>query len=110
MRAWICLAVAIVFLSGLAHAGQLKPWQIRAATMVQAEKKVLAAKWRDPVMNVLHVAVQPNGSRREGFAQYLCMLLPDAGAPQGVLKTIFIYDPASYKSGSGSAMGIAACR
>lgn len=106
----IALLVSIAFANQAFAAQKLKPWQAKALELIKKEKKVVKAKWRRPGANVLHVAMQSDGSRRDGFAQYLCMVLPDAGAPKGELKTIFIYDPAAYKSDSGSTMGLAACR
>ena len=105
----LTLAVAIAVLAAnAAQASNLKAWQIDALDEVKAENTVLDARWRMPETNVLWVAMTPDGSRRDGFAQYLCMAL--GGAPEGDLKTIFIYDPATYKDGIGEAMGMAACR
>lgn len=103
----LALAAAISVTS--AQAATLQKWQTKALKQVKAEKTVIDARWRAPESNVLWVAMQPDGGSRNGFAEYLCMVLSDNGAPAGELKTIFIYDPAAYKAG-GSAMGIAACR
>lgn len=97
------LAVATPF---AAHAGA--DWQKKALSAVKAEKTVLDAKWRMPSQNVLWVAMLADGSSRDGFAEYLCEVITDA-APAGSLKTVWIYDPASYKAG-GTAMGTAACK
>ncbi|WCK24643.1 hypothetical protein [Agrobacterium pusense] len=89
-----------------AHAGA--DWQKKALSAVKAEKTVLDAKWRMPSQNVLWVAMAGDGSSRDGFAEYLCEVITDT-APAGALKTVWIYDPASYKAG-GTAMGTAACK
>lgn len=106
------VGIAVLFTIVAASTGfaaDLAPWQTKALKLVKAEKTVVDAKWRMADQNVLWVAMQPDGSSRDGFAQYLCMTLNDAGAPTGTLKTIFVYDPESFKS-SGRQMGMAACR
>lgn len=90
-------------------AAKLNTWQVKALKIVKNEKKVLDANWRAPENNVLYVSMAPDGSRRDGFAQYLCMVFAKAGAPEGELKTVFIYDPVNYESGN-QWMGMAACR
>lgn len=106
------MILATLFLSAAVPAlAETKPvkWQVAALKSVKAEKSVLAARWRMPETNVLWVSVAADGSRRDGFAEYLCMLFDDAGAPADELKTIFIYDPAGYKDGARE-IGMAACR
>lgn len=88
---------------------KLDKWQKSALQLVKKEKQVTEAKWRDPKENVLWVEVASDGSSRDGFAQYLCMVLMDAGAPENVLKTVWLYDKTGYVSGQ-SALGMAACR
>ena len=117
MQKWlIALGVAVSLAVVPAQAKQkLQPWQKKALALVKQEKKVLDAFWRDPAHNVLFVAMKPDGTSRDGFAQYLCMQLKSAGAPEGKLNSVFIYDPETYrkyveKTGSGSKMGWAFCR
>ena len=83
-------------------------WQSKALKAVKAEKKVIDARWRMAEQNVLWVAMEPNGSPRDGFAQSLCVGLAQA-ANDDTLKTVFIFDPANYDDGV-RAMGTAACR
>ena len=117
MKKWLmALAMGLVVAAMPAQAKQeLKPWQKEALSLVKKEKQVLDAFWRDPEHNVLFVAMKPDGSSKDGFAQYLCMQVMSAGAPKGKLNSIFIYDPASYrkyveKTGAGSKIGWAFCR
>jgi len=91
-----------------AWATDLQPWQTEALKLVKAEKKVVNALWKDPVMNVLHVTMKANGTRRDGYAEYLCMLFSDAGAPKD-LKSIMIYGAKTYEE-RRQEMGMAACR
>ena len=117
MKKWLmALALGMIVMALPAQAKQeLKPWQKKALALVKKEKKVLDAFWRDPEHNVLFVTMEPNGTRRDGFAQYLCMQVMSAGAPKGKLNSIWIYDPETFrkyvdKTGSGSEMGWAFCR
>lgn len=108
-RLIIAILIASAAASAAVSAGKPNAWQTKALKAVKAEKKVLDATWRAPETNVLYVSMMPDGSRRDGFAQYLCMLFTTAGAPEGELKTVFIYDPVNFESGNQS-MGMAACR
>ncbi|WP_321383596.1 hypothetical protein [Rhizobium sp.] len=110
MRFLIMSALMAAVFAGPASADvKLKPWQSKALKAVKSEKKVVDAKWRSPENNMLWVAMQPDGSLRDGFAQYLCLVPMNAGAPEGDLKTVWIYDPANFESGI-QKMGMAACR
>ena len=114
-RMMLACLLAVVLALPAAAAEKLQPWQEKALKLVKQEKKVLDAFWRMPSRNVLYVAMQPDGGRKDGFAEYLCMLLADAGAPKGQMKMVQIYDPATFrayreKTGSGRSMGMAACR
>ncbi len=115
MKHILSITIGLMLLALPANAGEtLKPWQEKALQLIKQEKKVLDARWKMPSRNVLHVAMKPDGTRHDGFAEYLCMLFGDAGAPKGELKSVFIFDPATYKAylegGSGRHMGMALCR
>ena len=103
-----CL-IATLMASTVVAKDKQEEWQTKALKAVKAEKTVIDARWRMAETNVLWVSMQADGSSRDGFAQYLCILLMKAGAPEGDLKTVWIYDPATFKTG-GKEIGIAACR
>ena len=107
------LIVLAFLMPGSAEAGELKPWQNKALEAVRSEATVIDAYWRSTEANILYVSRKSDGTRQDGFAQYLCTLFGGTGAPQGELKTVQIYDPANYalaKTASGRNMGLAACR
>ncbi len=116
MRGILSMIFLLIFMVFPATAEEkLKPWQEKALHLVKEEKKVLDAFWRMPSRNILYVAMQPDGGRKDGFAEYLCMLLADAGAPKEEPRIVEVFDPTTFrgyldKTGSGSSMGIAACR
>ena len=110
MKTVCAISLALVAFTQTAVAEDApQPWQAKALKTVKQEKKVIDARWRSAESNMLWVAVQPDGSNRDGFAQYLCMIFNKAGAPEGELKTVWIYDPASFEDG-GKQIGMAACR
>lgn len=113
MRIIFALLIAVTF-AAQANSEELKPWQTKALKLVKAEKQVLDARWRSPSVNMLHVAMKFDGSAHNGFAEYLCMIFNPSGAPEGDLKSVYIFDPATYDAykngGSGTSMGLAACR
>lgn len=109
MRQIVVATLIAVTSATTASADKPNAWQTKALKVIKAEKTVLDAKWRMPEANVLWVSMTPDGSRRDGIAQFLCLEFNGAGAPEGDLKTVFIYDPANFQSG-GKDMGMAACR
>ena len=116
MKKWLlALGMSIALAVAPAQAKQeLKPWQKKALALVKKEKKVLDAWWRDPEHNVLFVAMQPDGGRKDGFAEYICILLGHAGAPKGKLRSVYIYDPETFRrykdGGVGDHIGWGFCR
>lgn len=105
MKSLLIAAIALSFpTAALAEA----KWQPKALKAVKAEKKVIDAKWRMAEQNVLWVAMEPNGSPRNGFAEYLCLGLSNA-ANDDTLKTVEIYDAFTFEDG-GRSMGMAVCR
>ncbi|SNY91430.1 hypothetical protein SAMN04515647_1651 [Cohaesibacter sp. ES.047] len=105
----IALILAALILSTSTQAAELAQWQQDALKLIKSEKKVIDARWKDPVVNAMHVTMASDGTRKDGYAEYLCMLFPDVGAPKD-LKTITIYDDAAYKAGGVQSIGMAACR
>ncbi|WP_349508881.1 hypothetical protein V6582_14805 [Agrobacterium vitis] len=60
-------------------ANELQQWQSRALKAIKQEKKVIDAKWRSAEDNVIWLSMQSDGSPRDGFAQYVCILLKHSG-------------------------------
>ena len=49
-------------------------------------------------------------SRRDGFADYLCLVLSEAGRPQGEFTAITIWDAAAIRAGDLREIGKAYCQ
>ncbi|MCV9999944.1 hypothetical protein OE766_17035 [Pararhizobium sp. YC-54] len=56
-------------------------------------------RWKTPNDYVLWLNVQPDAYHPNGFAQYLCTVMDDAGLPAGVRTTIWIFDPPAHGMG-----------
>lgn len=84
----ICFALAILFVL----AGNVSGADKYDAAMkeIRAEKKVIDATWGPIKGPSLFVAVKDDGSRRDGFAQYLCLVLKDHNI-SGVIIHIMTY-------------------
>ena len=65
--------VALMFIAFVSHADNYD----KAMKEIKAEKKVLDASWGPYKGSSLYVAVENDGTKRDGYAQYLCMVLND---------------------------------
>lgn len=74
-----------------------------ALAAVISEKRVLDATWSSPSDRILVAAVQDDGSRRDGFAEYLCLVLAEHGVRGGM---VFISETLDL---SGDFFGISKC-
>jgi hypothetical protein len=83
---------AAMLLSTAAHAG----WQEKAIQEIKAEPKVVEASFQNGG-RVLWVSMQDDGSTRDGFATYLCLLLAGAGRPDDQGVTVRILDAAAMR-------------
>lgn len=74
-------------------------WRVEAAKAIQdEEQKVIETYWSQPVS--FWVTMKDDGTRRDGFAEYLCMSLTDYGRPEGEFVAITIWE-AFERSGAG---------
>lgn len=62
-----------------------------ALAAVIAEPKILDAAWQDPNFPSIGVTMADDGSRRDGFGEYLCMVLAGHNVKGGV---VHIFDHA----------------
>ena len=79
-------------------------WRKRYVDLVLAEPKVVEAIWPNSTGS-FWASVRDNGTRRDGFAEYLCLLKSDAGAPKGVSYIISIWSAAEMARGKLSKIG-----
>lgn len=65
-------------------------WKAEALEEIKAEQNVVEAMWSRP--SILWVSMRDDGSRRDGYADYLCMVLRDHGKPDKDRIRIRIWD------------------
>jgi hypothetical protein len=81
------ITAAAMLASTAAHAG----WQETAIQEIEAEPKVVEAMFQNGG-RVLWVSMQDDGTSRDGFADYLCLILSEAGRPEDQGVTVRIWD------------------
>ena len=85
-----------------------KEWQDKAVELAVAEPKVYEAMWSQSIS--FWVSMDDDGTNRRGFADYICILLNDAGKPEGEFVAVTIWDRASMATDSPRQIGKSQCR
>lgn len=67
-------------------------WRQKALKAVKAEPKVVEAIFPNDARNSFWASVRDDGTRRDGYAEYLCMSLVENGMPKGSFIVIRIWD------------------
>lgn len=101
---------AIAVLGSSAEAGQLKSWQQSTLELLGEEPKVVEAIWPNGMDGSLWVSMRDDGSNRDGFADYICLLLGDAGTPEGTRVIIHIRDATSMAREEMKEIGSSQCK
>lgn len=104
MRRFLFIA-AIAAGASVAHADEA--WRDKAVKMIGEEKAVVEAMF--PQDKSLWVSVQDNGSNRDGYADYMCLVLHDAGMQKGDFVVIRILDAASLARDEMKELGRSEC-
>jgi len=109
MRKWLAglFFLLVGAIPALAEDLKLEPWQEKAIKLVKKEKKIIDARWS--MAGILWVSMKDDGSRRDGYAEYLCMVLNNAGKPKGRIIVISIFDHAAMQRGDLRKIGRAGC-
>lgn len=72
-------------------------WRDVALQLVRKEAKVVEAMF--PHQDGLWVSVAPDGTPRDGLAQYICLLLHEAGMEPGDFVVVHIWDASAMVRG-----------
>lgn len=67
-------------------------WRQKALKAVRAEPKVVEAIFPNNARNSFWASVRDDGTRRDGYAEYLCMSLFESGMPKGSFIVIRVWD------------------
>lgn len=96
------------FLTLFATTSFAESWRETATKDALAEPKIHSAQW--PQEESFWIAVDDDGTRRDGFAEYTCLVLALAGKPQGEIIIVTVVDHNSSLQGNFKELGKKACR
>lgn len=82
-------------------------WRKAALVEIAKEPKVEEAMWSQAIS--LWASVRDDGSRRDGYADYLCMLMLDAGKSDDDFVVVHIWDHSAMQAGDLREIGKADC-
>ncbi len=96
-----------MFVSPASSAVDLEPWQGKLVELAKAEPKISEATWSND--DSFWVLVDDDGSSRDGYAEYVCILANDAGRPDGRFVAVTVWDRASASTSNPKQLGKAYC-
>jgi len=67
-------------------------WKLKALKEVRKEKSVVEAMFPENANSSFWVSMRDDGSRRDGFAEYICLVLKDNGMPSAEFIVIRVWD------------------
>lgn len=103
-------ALMIVCASTASNANEKNNWKLKSTQEVRNEKSVVEAMFPDNSNSSFWVSVRDDGSRRDGYADYLCLVLKDSGMPKGKFIVIKIWDAYSMAAGKFKEIGRSECK
>ncbi|MEW6519241.1 MAG: hypothetical protein AB1461_07490 [Thermodesulfobacteriota bacterium] len=88
----IALLIGISIFSSIAVAASPTPKQLEdALTEVKSEPKAISVAWNDTSIPSLLVGVADDKTQRDGYAQYICLVLAEHGIRGGVVRIMDEY-------------------
>jgi hypothetical protein len=84
-------------------------WHVAAAQAVAKETSVVEATFPNNSSSSFWVSVRDDGSRRDGFAEYVCLLLIEGGMPKGEFVVIRVWDAAKLAASDFRELGRFEC-
>lgn len=84
-------------------------WRETALRTVLDEPSVVEAMFPNDSRSSFWASMRDDGSRRDGFAEYLCLTLFDAGMPKGEFLVIRIWDAGAMARGDMEEIGRFEC-
>jgi hypothetical protein len=98
---------ALLLVLGATQPSLAEDWRDRAIPIVKSEPKVVDAMFSQ--RKSLWVSVRDDGSRRDSFADYICLTLSDAEMPTGESVIITIWDAAAMAREEMKELGKSSC-
>lgn len=87
---YLTIVALLAIITTAAMATELEPWQNKGTELAKAEPKIMDAVWSQKIS--FWISVKDDGTDRTSFADYVCLLLNDAGRPQGEFIAITVWD------------------
>lgn len=82
-----------------------EPWMDKSIAALHEEPKIVEVLFNQDSAQSLWISVQDDGTRRDGFAEYACVILHDSGMPIGGFTVIHIYDAKFMAAGEMNEIG-----
>lgn len=105
---YLIAAALLAMTSTTGLATELEPWQIKGAELAAAEPKIYEAYWSQNIS--LWVSVKDNGTNRAGYADYICLVLNQAGRPQGEFVAVTVWDVKGLGTNNSKQLGKTYCQ
>lgn len=103
---------SVLMLASVTMVSAFEPtgWRKAGLELVRAEKQVVEAIWTQDIS--LWVSVIDDGNDRSPFAEYVCVLLRDAGRTQTAVDFVIVkvFDIAAMRAGEMVELGKAICQ
>lgn len=99
---------ALMMVGALTAAASASEWRDAALNEIRKEASVVEAMF--PQSLSLWVSMRDDGTRRDGFANYLCLILAETGKPSGDLVIVHIWDAANMARENMVEIGRTECR
>jgi hypothetical protein len=105
-----CAALAFSQFHVVALKADTEAWRQKAIKAVRSEKQVVEAMFPNNSNASFWASMRDNKTRRDGFAEYLCLVLNDSGMPKGEFVVITIWDAGSMARGVMREIGRHECQ
>ncbi len=96
----IALSLITLLISTMAVSSPTPLQLDRALHDVVAEEVVFDATWKDTTVPVIYVRIFDNGTRRDGYAGYICMIIAESGINGGRVSLIDVVGSGEKELGS----------
>ncbi len=96
----IVISFAALLISTMAVSAPTPSQLDRALHDVVAEEVVFDAAWKDRTVPVMYVRIFDNGTRRDGYAGYICMVISESGINGGRVSLIDVVGSEEKELGS----------
>lgn len=85
------------------------PWMDKSLAALREEPKIVEVLFNQDSAQSIWISVVDDGTRRDGFAEYACVILHASGMPLGSFTVIHIYDAKSMAAGEMNEIGRYEC-